>query len=133
MKFKTIGIIFMLLITSYVTAQDKITYKRNGIFMRLLDDSSGSVEVVANKPIGKNVTIVHDTFFKSYLITFTNSNSSSDQIELEFIKEDEEGRSVVKDHFGARSVVFSNLETGGMFLLQARERANGYAVLIVVE
>ena len=62
-------------------APTEVTYKATGIYSVLTDSNFTEL---SRKPLGNNVRVVYDTFFKSYKIYSTNEKGGNNLIDLKF-------------------------------------------------
>jgi hypothetical protein len=113
LKYLLALIIFPVLISS---KQDGATvYRAKGILYKVTDESG---HIVKDGPVGKNVSITYDQFFKSFKIRFTDEDGKQIQVKFKYVATDTlhgailEGTMVLKmkDDSGRNYNVFDELK-----------------------
>lgn len=121
--------------TLYCQKSDtKTSYKAPGIYIVTL--KNGVEEL--RKPIGNNVTITYDSFFKSFFILYTNEDGISESLDLEYLKDEDfmKGVKTVKmiDKFKNIYYVVNLLaEIGKLKILVPKEYSDGSTAWIFIE
>lgn len=114
-------LLFSLFVCMNAFGQKEIENIRlNYIYETKIDSN----EVVVSTPIGRNVNVMYDKFFKSFTISYSDKNYSTILIKFEFVNEDKNGNLLVKDIYGKYYYSFSNLDEK-KFLFILREKING--------
>lgn len=108
-----------LLLTFYFTAislfsNDVTIYKTKVIRQMVQNFSTRKVEFI---PLGKDVVLIYDKYFKSYRISYTNAKLAKENLNLYYVQEDAKGMSVygfiMKDDNDVLYKVSENLEKEG--------------------
>jgi len=89
--------IFLSIIKGY-SQESKVKYTAQSIIMVFFNKSEA---VVSKKPFGKNVEIIHDEFFKSWLIRYDDENGIRQVFKLAYVQQTPEGYERMKDTQGS--------------------------------
>ena len=121
-------ILFFNLSSFSQTNEDKISYSAESIKMVILENG----KIINETPYGKNITIVYDTFFKSYYITFYNDENEFSALKLKFLSENSDGTTRTYDTFNKNYIVTNNLdENGVLYWLAEKKYENRHAAFVV--
>ena len=115
--------------------QTSIDYVASGIYL-VFTDKAGVEE--ARKPMGKNVSISYDKFFKSYTIIYTDENGYATPLSLKYINDENYIKNVkttkMDDKFGNIYYVTDMLEQIGLLkILMSKEYPGGRNAWFVIE
>lgn len=82
-------------------------------------------EFVSEQAIGKNVRIIHDTFFNSWKITFENEDGELKSIILKYIQGNDK-MEYFNDELGHKWYILNNIKAGkNLILAPDKEPVNG--------
>lgn len=116
-------------------ANNKIEYTARGIYM-ISNNKSGAEEL--RKPMGKDVYVSYDIFFKSYSIIYTDENGAGAPFNLSYIKDENFVKNVkttkMKDEFGNIFYVSDVMDQiGQLKILIPKQYSDGSVAWIIVE
>jgi len=118
---KKILIIFILVFSGYdgINAQEtKIKLEAKQLHINYLDSNYN--ELTTN-PIGLNVNLTYDTFFKNYVIVYTDVEGRRNRIRWKFITENDAGDIIMQDNHGKYAYLIDKIETNGTLIFLGYE------------
>lgn len=107
---------------------DLITYQLNGVYMEFYNDAG---EKVTSKPIGKNVYIGVNEFFKSYTIIYDGENGNSESISFSYISDMKDGMMRMKDKYDNIFYLADYLKTDKKLIVVSEKKAENLTFLIL--
>jgi hypothetical protein len=106
-------IVFILIFSGSdaIYAQEtKIKIEAKQLHINYLDSNYN--ELTSN-PIGLNVNLTYDTFFKNYVIVYTDIDGRRNRIRWKFIDENDAGDILMQDNHGKYAYLIDRIETNG--------------------
>jgi hypothetical protein len=128
---KRLAILILLTVNSISSfSQDKIEYKAKGIYMQLQD---ANYNLVTEIPLGKDVLISYDTFFKKYSIVYYNENGELAFLSFSYLATTQDGFVRMTDHNGDGYTVFDNLKKDGDIIFLMDNPVKGLIGLVYIK
>ena len=112
------------------SSDTEIYYKGEGVYILLID---ANTNVVINKsPEGKNPRITYDTFFKNYLIIYTDENGNMAPAKFSYVNTTSEGIVRVKNNNMIHEVG-DYISNKGLLIFTSEELIEGkyYGALVI--
>lgn len=123
MKNRAFKLVALMILSLNVNAQDKIEYKSGQIHCLFIKDK----EILTKKPMGKEVSVTYDTFYKSYFIFFVTEEGWSN-INLDYISDEKNLKQYKEKKNGDYYYVLDNMSKTGDFIFVKQEKTNGIAL-----
>lgn len=127
-------IIFLFLFINFASfsqsANSKVSYTSPSITMIILENG----KIINEIPYGKDVTIIYDTFFKSYEITFYDKENNLSAIKLNYLSDKSDGTTKTYDTFNKNYVVTNKLDKNGvLYWLAEKKYENRYVAFVATD
>ena len=121
---KKIFLIGILITVTNLVAQSEVQkFRSKYYYMYAMDSEDGKIIT----PMGKNVELTFDPFFKKYEFTYTDSEGNLIATKLTFIKEAFGNGWLMKDTFGHRYFVYSLLKENRLLCVM-EEKVKGLVI-----
>ena len=107
-------------------SDDVLEYNAKTIHMVFTD--SETTEIANNKPLGKDVVVTYDTFFKRWTLEYTGEAGTRVQTYFSFISDGETEGTLVKDGFEKLYYCFNQINNKGKLLFLFQDPVEGFIV-----
>lgn len=130
---KKATVLFLILIASTaIYSQSKINFKGKEVYFVYNDPTT--FKIVNKIPVGNNVKLEYDTFFKSWYIRYSDQNGLEKPFKLSYIMHNKEGRyTLMEDTFKHKYEVTNDIETDGTLSLIQTETVKGMIFSVLIE
>lgn len=129
---KAFTFFFLLLISISGICQNNneiTTYKNGSLYMEMYKEN---MDLVSRKPIGKDVWIYYEKFFKYYQIGFIAEDGQSSRMKLSYVAEYDNG-DFLMEYQGDSYQVSDYIEREGIILIKCNKQTDGYIAVLVIE
>ncbi len=101
-------IIFCFFALNMSSQNDKTAYKASGIYVHYF--SSNPSKLLTTVPVGKNVELIYDSFFKTWTIRYDDKDGQRIPMKLSFIQKDQFGNNRMKDTYDHMYTVATKID-----------------------
>jgi hypothetical protein len=131
---KIVSLLVLVFAPFLIEAQSTVRYEAKSVYSYYFAPKTS--EVLSRKPAGKDVEIVHDTFFKSWVIRYIDENGEEKPFKLMYLSKNKDGRGdLMYDAFNNQYALVNKIdEDKSIFINFMKPLDNGITVgLEIVE